>query len=111
MYRPLGVDLIEIKKAKEFYETHGGRLADLLTENELRFLKKSKKRYDHFAMLLSGKEAVYKALGGPKSRVASFEKIPLSVDSKRQLFFKPKSRKKIKLEFIKTKNFIIASCL
>lgn len=106
----LGVDLLELKKARHFYKRHENRLAGLFSADEMKFMGDGKLAYKRCAMLLAGKEAVYKAIGGVRSAVEGFEKISLS-QCGGQLFYKHKNKKRLTLDFISTKNFIIASCL
>lgn len=105
----LGIDLIEIKRAKAFYNKHKNRLTSVLNMDEARFIKKGPKPYENCAMILAGKEAAYKALGGLKSNLANFQDVNLTVRQNKFLV-KTKSKKKLEIDFIKTNHFIIASC-
>ena len=60
---PLGVDILEWKKAGEFYRRHHDRLADWLTTDEKKFVAARQKPYEGFAMIFAAKEAASKALG------------------------------------------------
>lgn len=105
----LGIDLIEIKKAKAFYNKHKNRLSSILSSEEARFVQKGPRPHENCAMVLAGKEAAYKALGGLKSNLADFQDVSLSV-YKNKFLVKTKSKKKLEIDFIKTNHFIIASC-
>lgn len=108
---PFGVDILELAKARDFYNRHKSRLSDIFSEEEKCFIEKGTLPYKRCAMILSGKEAVYKAIGASRSKISSFEKVRLRFDKKKELFYQPKPNQKLKLEFITTKNFVIASCL
>ena len=60
---PIGVDILEWKKARSFYRAHRERLDQWLTQEERSFVKKRSKPYEAFAMLFAAKEAVFKAVG------------------------------------------------
>ena len=60
---PLGVDILEWKKARSFYRTHRDRLSDWLTNEERRFVEKKEKPHEAFAMIFAAKEAAFKAFG------------------------------------------------
>jgi phosphopantetheine--protein transferase-like protein len=60
---PLGVDILEWKKAKAFYEKHSRRLGSWLTSEERLFVEKKDKPHEAFAMIFAAREAAFKALG------------------------------------------------
>ena len=60
---PLGVDILEWKKAGDFYRLHQHRLSDWLTADEKKFVAGRQKPYEGFAMIFAAKEAASKALG------------------------------------------------
>lgn len=59
----LGVDILEWKRARSFYQAHRGRLGGWLTDKERDFVEKQPRPYEAFAMVFAAKEAVLKALG------------------------------------------------
>lgn len=60
---PLGVDILEWKKARAFYRTHSARLNEWLNADERRFVENKNKPHEAFAMVFAAKEAAFKALG------------------------------------------------
>ena len=60
---PLGVDILEWKKARSFYQRHRGRLERWLTPVERRFIDNKDKPHEAFAMIFAAREAAFKALG------------------------------------------------
>ena len=60
---PLGVDILEWKKAGDFYRLHQQRLSDWLTADEKKFVAGRQKPHEGFAMIFAAKEAASKALG------------------------------------------------
>jgi phosphopantetheine--protein transferase-like protein len=60
---PLGVDILEWKKARSFYETHRLRLSEWLTDAERKFVEEKKHPHQAFAVVFAAKEAAYKAIG------------------------------------------------
>lgn len=93
----LGVDLVEIKKAKSFYERHKENLSSFFTAREILEIKESKKPHVELALCLAAKEAVFKARGAVKTRVGMlrFRRSRLG-------------RKTFQLSFIKKKDYVIA---
>ena len=104
---PLGIDLIEIKKARRFYRAHEDRLGSLFSKKELRTIRRSKKPYERMAVLLAAKEAVFKALRAPWMGPAGFREIRLVPVSRRRPQFKGV---RFRLAFENTKNYVIARC-
>jgi len=61
----IGVDLVDIARARRMYDAHGSRaLARLLTVAEGAFVLSKADPVQHFAVRLAAKEAAYKALAG-----------------------------------------------
>ena len=69
---PLGVDLIEIKKAKRFYKSHEDRLDSFFSSREIAYLKESGRPYENLAILLASKEAAFKAVPRLGTGLAAF---------------------------------------
>ena len=114
---PLGVDMLEWKKAKAFYETHRDSLGRFLCPTEASFVLTSRKPYESLAMILSAKEAVFKALGISWMGLSGFQKIrilpangPFSFRLKGN--FKKKISRKVPLEisFVKSRHHVVATC-
>ena len=59
-----GIDLLEVKRIKEIYLNYENKfLKKILTDNEIKQIKKNQKIYYKIAGKFSGKEAVVKAMG------------------------------------------------
>jgi len=80
----LGIDLVEIKKAKSFYDRHKENLGSFFTAREVLEIKQSKKPHVQMALCLAAKEALFKARGIGKARAG------------------------IQLSFIKKEDYVIA---
>jgi phosphopantetheine--protein transferase-like protein len=61
----LGVDLVEIEKARGFYERHKNRLASFFSSKEIRYIRRGKTA-ERLAILLAAKEAAFKATPGSR---------------------------------------------
>ena len=59
-----GIDLLEVKRIKKIYLNYENKfLKKILTDNEIKQIKKNQKIYYKIAGKFSGKEAVVKAMG------------------------------------------------
>ena len=59
-----GIDLLEVERIKKIYLNYENKFLDkILTNTEIKQLKKNKKIYDKIAGKFSAKEAVVKAMG------------------------------------------------
>ena len=115
-FLPLGVDILEWKKAAAFYDRHGDRLRALLHSDELAFVRASAKPFEAFALIFSAKEAVFKALGAPFLGIGAFRDIRFFPEKNfsfrlRGVFqknrFLPSS---LRVSFQKSRQYIIAIC-
>ncbi len=86
----IGVDLVELKKAKAFYESHKDNLKSFLTGEEIAYIRKNKDPHVHLAVLLAAKEAVFKSMGGAESGLASFSDICAIPETDPRLSFEVK---------------------
>ena len=68
---PLGIDLVELKKARRFYLSSRRDLENYFTPGEVRFMRKHHRPHEALAEILAGKEALFKAL--PASGRMGFE--------------------------------------
>ena len=93
----LGVDLVEIKKAKKFYQTHRHHLVSFFSKTEVSSIRRSKKPYERLALLLAAKEAVFKSLDLPWMGPGGFRKIVCE-------------QKKLHLSYLVTKNYVVVCC-
>lgn len=114
---PLGVDMLEWKKARTFYKVHREKLTSFLCLEELTYVKSSIKPHESLAMILSAKEAVFKALDVPWMGISGFECIQILPSKKRFSFrLKRQFQKKIAwkiplaISFVKNRFHVIAYC-
>ena len=87
----LGIDLVELKRARLFYHRHRHQLESFFTKKEISYIGHRTDAYKKLAELLAAKEAVFKASGkawmGPqgfrkKLRKQSGLKINLKINKK-----------------------------
>ncbi len=114
---PLGVDMFEWKKAKTFYKAHREKLGSFLCSAEVTYVETSNKPYQALAMILSAKEAVFKALGVSWMGVSGFKCIEILPGKNRfslrlkGIFHKKISRKNpLEILFAKSRFYVIAYC-
>jgi phosphopantetheine--protein transferase-like protein len=114
---PLGVDMLEWKKAEAFYKTHREDLDTFLSSTEAAFVQTSRKPYESLALILSAKEAVFKALGLSWMGLSGFRSIQIvpgktgfSFRLKRGLQAKLPRKIPLELSFTKTRRHVVASC-
>lgn len=75
----LGVDLVEMKRARDFYRAHKTRLPEFFSAPELSYVRASRRPYERVAALLAAKEAAFKASGRAWMGISGFRSIRLSV--------------------------------
>lgn len=111
---PLGVDLIEIREAKNFYRTHKNHLASLFSDKEIRFIQMSKKPHESLGILLAAKEAAFKALPQKEIGIAGFRGIEIlpAANGRLRLKSNEKIRNKKSVEFsvLKNKKLVMVQC-
>jgi phosphopantetheine--protein transferase-like protein len=109
----LGVDLIELKKAKSFYRACKKRLSSFFSDTEIGYIRRSKKPHESFAILLAAKEAAFKALSQPGVGIAAFRNIEILPRLKGKLtlrFKQTRRRKSIKFSVLKNRRVVIVQC-
>ena len=112
----LGVDILELKKVDAFYVRHRDKLASLLNPNELAYVKTSARPKDALALLLSAKEAVFKALGESFMGIAGFRDIRLFPQKNFSFQLKGHLKKssvdvsRLKITFKKMRHHVVATC-
>ena len=84
------MDLVELEKAKRFYQSHKKRLHTVLNGEEVSYVRKSKRPYEKLAILLAAKEAVFKALSLPWMGIAGFQDIQIFPRGSHRLAFQLK---------------------
>jgi phosphopantetheine--protein transferase-like protein len=95
----LGVDLVEIRKAKSFYQTHRERLNSFFSPKEVRQIRAAGKPHEKLALILAQKEAVFKAR---KKRARGFLDFA---------WVSEKDKKAFRFSFMKTKDYVVARCV
>lgn len=115
----LGVDIVELKKARKFYDRHKERLATYFSGQEIAYVNKGQKKYQRLALVMAAKEAVFKALNAPALTPMevfnNIEIIPLKNKTFTFRLATPwrriiKNNSGVKLKFYKKKHFVIAIC-
>ena len=114
----IGVDLIELEKAKSFYLTHRKNLNSFLTSNEISYIQKGKKQHERLAILLAAKESVFKALGVGFMGINGFSDIQIIPKEKGNIFFRLKGKFRKagrfpfnpRLSFFKKKGYVVVQC-
>ena len=72
----LGVDIVELKKAKDFYRRHKKRLGSFFCPAEIRYIQpKSRNPHVRLAEVLAAKEAFFKSRGEHWMGPSGFESI------------------------------------
>ncbi|HQI42002.1 MAG: holo-[acyl-carrier-protein] synthase [Ignavibacteriales bacterium UTCHB2] len=75
----IGIDIIEIDRIKNSVDTFGDAfLKKIYTQNELDYCLVKHNKYQHLAARFAAKEAIYKALSGTWSKVASWKNIEIT---------------------------------
>ena len=113
---PIGIDILEWKKAGGFYHEHRLQLGALLHPQELAFVQGSRKPPQAFAQVFSAKEAVFKALGASWMGVSGFREV--EIFPKKNFSFRLKGALKknftkkvpLKIFFKKNRRCIVALC-
>ncbi len=106
---PLGVDILEWKKAGEFYRLHRDRLTHWLTTDEKKFIAGKKKPHEAFAMIFAAKEAVSKALGIRVSGPDALKAIHLKPRTSRK--FHILNHAALEVTLSRHPRYVVACCL
>ena len=110
---PLGIDLIEIKKAKRLYEFHKDRLGSFFSPREITYIERSRKPHENFAVLLALKEAVFKAELRFGTGLAVFRNIEMIPRNKKKFSMRLNEKpKKVNYKFfiLRNKKYVVAQC-
>jgi phosphopantetheine--protein transferase-like protein len=105
-----GVDIVEWKKAKAFYETHHEKLGSFLSPEERRFVEKKHKPYEGLAMIFAAKGAVFKTLGLSWMGPEGFRRIQVRPVSSKKFYFLPTKGQKLVVLFKKSRHHVVACC-
>ena len=80
----VGVDIVEMKKARSLYQLCRKDLSRVLTPAEISYLKSSRHTLQTFALLLAAKEAVFKWLGAVAwMGISGFREIGVTISKDR----------------------------
>jgi len=113
---PLGIDLIEIKKAKSFYAANQRYLGSFFSDREIRYIRGGKRPYVKLAVLLAAKEAVFKAMRKDWMGTEGFRKINIVPAGCKNFTFRLKgdfseiflNEAKLKGSFSENKDYVVA---
>ena len=111
---PLGIDLIELNKAKKIYRSHKQRLDSLFSDKELSYIQKSRKPHEAFGVLLAAKEAAFKALSPPGTGIASFKNIEIYPECKDRIQCRVAGddhEAKLKFSVFKNQQVVMVQCV
>ena len=97
---PLGVDLIETRKARSLYRNCRRDLESLVSREEAVSIRKSSKPHEKLAEILAAKEALFKARRAADAGLLAFRDIRLK-----------RRPQDWKLTYQKTKDYVIAQCV
>jgi len=105
----LGVDLIELRKAKSFYTRHKKNLKLFFTRQEISAIRKSKRPHERLAVFLAAKEAAFKASNIKNAGLMNFTNASVNHDKRRNLSVRFRSEV-FRFFIIKKKNYIVVEC-
>jgi phosphopantetheine--protein transferase-like protein len=113
----LGVDLVELERAKYFYKTHKKTLLDYFSPREVSFIESCQRPIERLAIILGAKEALFKASGSKKPSVLEFRTIEI-IPGKKKFSYKLKGTSKknsrfdaaLEISIIRTKKYTVVQC-
>ena len=111
MHDSIGVDIIELKKAERFYKTHREKLGEFLSLKEKKFVERGKTPHEALAMVLSAKEAVFKALDRPWMGPEGFRKIKVQPVHPKMFSFRFSKKTQMEIYFTKNSKRVVAFCV
>ncbi|MBI2095219.1 MAG: 4'-phosphopantetheinyl transferase superfamily protein [Candidatus Omnitrophica bacterium] len=111
----LGIDLVEIKKARVFYRNHKKRLRSFFSPEEAEYIRRGEDPPVNLARVLAAKEAVFKAVRRPAMGPALFDRIRV-VPQRRGIFGcrvrEGRSRPKtLEISFVRGERYVVARCV
>lgn len=107
---PVGVDLVEYKKAGAFYRRHRLSLRDFFHPDELKSVRVHRRPHEALAVLLAAKEAAWKALGAPGFGPSFFKTLRVTRYHGALRCAAPGSRKPLELSVTKKSAFVVVHC-
>lgn len=108
----LGVDLVEIEKARGFYARHKKRLSTFFSAEEIRFIRRHGKTAEHLALVLAAKEAAFKAMPGRSwMGPEGFRGIRISPERGKKLSFRVLGASpRLTLEAMTNSHYVTVTC-
>lgn len=112
----LGVDLIELKKARSFYREHKDRLGSFFSPKEVVFIRKSRRPYEGLAVVWAAKEAVFKTIAKPGLGFWTLKSIRVKPDARQPGVFMAECPEKIgvakglRIHLMRTRDYVVAKC-
>ena len=107
---PLGVDILEWKKARAFYRAHRDRLDSLFTSAERDLILRSRRPIEAFARIFCAKEAVFKATERAWLGVHGFKRLCLKRKGRAFSFRERSGARELVVTFQRTKRHLVALC-
>lgn len=113
---PLGVDILEWKKASAFYRRHRAALSDILGPEEIAYVRTSPSPARAFARVFAAKEAVFKSLRASAGPAGGFLQVRLFPNKKFSYRLEgalkkgPRRSLPGKVTFIQSRSHVIALC-
>lgn len=108
---PIGVDILEWKKARAFYRAHRDRLSSLFSDAECGWIHRSRRPSDMFARLFSAKESIFKATGASWMGAHGFRSFRLVKAGSGRFWCTPRTGSKRLLVTIQTtKRHLVTLC-
>jgi phosphopantetheine--protein transferase-like protein len=111
----VGVDLVELERAKAFYRAHRSRLDAYFSETEIAFVKRARRRgHERLAVLLAAKEAAFKASGQPWMGPEGFRSILVTPSPRTRTLAcrmnSPLPVRRLSLTYFIRRHFVVARC-
>ncbi len=109
----LGIDLIELKKAKGFYLAHKDHLDSYFSPEEIAYIQQCRKPHENCAVLLAAKEAAFKALSRLGTGLVVFRNIEIILQRQDQFLLKLNGsikRSDLKFSVFKNQKNLVVQC-
>lgn len=107
----LGIDAVEFKKARAFYEAHSRRLGPLFGPREISAIRRSRSPHQTLALIFAAKEAVFKAHASKGAGARMLSRIPIEVRGKKNASLSYKRNgSHSTLSYRKEKDFVVVKC-
>lgn len=107
----MGVDLIELRKARSFYNEHKERLGHFFSPVELAYIRKRRPAYEGLASVWAAKEAAFKTIAGPGAGLWELRDVRVRPDAKRRDLFRAGRSHKIAIKLVRNRRYVVAECV